>query len=738
MSELELFPSDNELEAPQQATGSKAASSADPIAPPSRPGCSAEPETSARGRRRNRPDSHTPRSLRSPPPSRQPIQSPSTSHASASPSIPPIGKWTVAGLRQALSNSDVRFSRNMSKAQLYELYSTLGNNPPTSKKVTKAHRSKQRVTQMSSSSSSSSSSPQASGHSRSSAGRGHAPNSAAPPIALPPSSQPISAAPSAASPHATVPTGANFQPPLISTLPSAAKTSARLPPLAAQAQPPYFYPSTFSFPHQWPAAPVADTQAGNPQLATQAGGPPSSFPSSSFSPYGLPQAPGFNPCVRMPPQTGATPPSFPPFSFYPSPYGPTPAPGDNPCVRMPPQTVMAPPHLPSNSSTQAKPQYTLFTATPLHTPPNAAAMEPPPVPSSIKSQILTEIQNAGSGSRHITYPSSSLFTTHISITHPLKPLLDASIDSILHAVSPRTIQSYLTAWRCFKTFHLSYHLPFPDFSLLSITSFISFLSTAKNLQASSIKGYLSGVQFFHKLIHGFPSSVINNSQTSLLIKGIQRARPSNPDSRQPITLDILTNCIQKLRTGYHSIHTARTLDAMFLLAFFGFLRCSEIAITSKFNPKLHPTISDLCIRDNETIAYSIKHSKTDQERKGHYIYIFNLPSPIQPYQALVSYIQFRNAQSKSALDPLFVDDSNHPVTRFWFQKHLKLILTQSGFHAENFSSHSFRIGAATTAAQKGLSQNQIQALGRWSSEAFKSYIRYNQSHIKAAHAALIS
>ncbi len=61
---------------------------------------------------------------------------------------------------------------------------------------------------------------------------------------------------------------------------------------------------------------------------------------------------------------------------------------------------------------------------------------------------------------------------------------------------------------------------------------------------------------------------------------------------------------------------------MFLMTFFGFLRCSEIAITSKFNPKLHPTISDLSIIDSETIAYFIKQSKTDQERKGHFIYIY--------------------------------------------------------------------------------------------------------------------
>ncbi|XP_073715760.1 uncharacterized protein [Misgurnus anguillicaudatus] len=729
MSEVELYPSDDEFYAPPHATGSKQAAGFMAIPPtgskelPSQPGSSAEPHVSARGRKSKRPTTRTPtqRNLRSPPPSRQPVQSPTSSYASASPSIPPISKWTVAGLRQALTNSEVKFSRKLSKAQLYELYISLGNDSPTPKKVTKSRKTKsQHFILTSSSSRSSSGSPQAPRRNRPSASLGHAPDSAVSHTALPPSSsQPIAAASQSAT------AGLVSQPFIFSP---AADAGVRMPPPAPQTQPLLPFPSA-TFPYQWPAAPAGGAQAAHHQPAT------AHRPSPSFPSYGLLQAPGVNPCVRLPPQT-ATPPlfsQFPPTPFYGLPQDP----GANPCVRLPPQTVPAPLYLPSNSSLQDKPRYTLFTATPLPTPVNAAALEPPPVPNSIKTQILTEIQNAGSGGRPITNPSTSLFTTHIPITHPLKALLDASLDSILQAVSPRTINSYLTAWRCFKTFHLSFNLQFPDFSLLTITSFISYLNSVKNLQAGSIKGYLSGIQFFHKLIYGFPSPELNNSQTSLLIKGIQRSRPSKIDSRQPITLDILTKCLQILRTGYHSIHTAHTLDAMFLLSFFGFLRCSEIAINSKFNPKIHPTISDLSILDSETIAYFIKQSKTDQEKKGHYIYIFNLPSPIQPYQSLLSYLKLRNAQSKSAIDPLFVDDSNHPVTRFWFQKHLKQIIALTGLPVEHFSSHSFRIGAATTAAQKGLSQNQIQALGRWSSDAFKSYIRYNHLHIKEAHAALI-
>ncbi|RXN18931.1 proline and serine-rich 1-like protein [Labeo rohita] len=259
----------------------------------------------------------------------------------------------------------------------------------------------------------------------------------------------------------------------------------------------------------------------------------------------------------------------------------------------------------------------------------------------------------------------------------------------------------------------------------------------KGLQAGSIKGYLSGIQFFHKLMFGTPSPGISNSQTSLLIRGIQRSRPTRNDPRLPITLDILTKCIHTLRTNYQPLSAARTLDAMFILAFFGFLRCSELTISSKFDPNTNPTISDLTILDNETISFLIKQSKTDQAKRGHVIYIFNLPSPIQPYQSVLEFLRLRNSQAKSPHEPLFLDEAKKPVTRFWFQKHLKSVLQSSGIPAEKFSSHSFRIGAATSAAQKGLSKQQIQTLGRWSSEAFQSYIRTNQSHIKEAHQTLI-
>jgi len=87
----------------------------------------------------------------------------------------------------------------------------------------------------------------------------------------------------------------------------------------------------------------------------------------------------------------------------------------------------------------------------------------------------------------------------------------------------------------------------------------------------------------------------------------------------------------------------------------------------------------------------------------------NLSSPIQPYQSILAFLLWRNSLAKSPLETLFIDESNKPVTHFSFQKYLKSVLQLSGIPVNNFSSHSFRIRAATSAAQKGLSQQQISS-----------------------------
>ena len=57
-----------------------------------------------------------------------------------------------------------------------------------------------------------------------------------------------------------------------------------------------------------------------------------------------------------------------------------------------------------------------------------------------------------------------------------------------------------------------------------------------------------------------------------------------------------------------------------------------------------------------------------------------------------------------------------------FNSLLKLLANQIGVPLDNYSTHSFRIGAATTAAVASTPDWKICMLGRWLSDSYLLYI----------------
>ncbi|VDI41984.1 Hypothetical predicted protein, partial [Mytilus galloprovincialis] len=84
-----------------------------------------------------------------------------------------------------------------------------------------------------------------------------------------------------------------------------------------------------------------------------------------------------------------------------------------------------------------------------------------------------------------------------------------------------------------------------------------------------------------------------------------------------------------------------------------------------------------------------------------------------PVMAMSSYLNLVKHNS----GPLFQFPCGTPVSYAFFSASLKAVLNFVGLNTQLYKGHSFRIGAATSAAAKGVSLEVIQQMGRWKSNA---------------------
>ena len=166
------------------------------------------------------------------------------------------------------------------------------------------------------------------------------------------------------------------------------------------------------------------------------------------------------------------------------------------------------------------------------------------------------------------------------------------------------------------------------------------------------------------------------------------------------------------------------------VGFFGFLRAGEFTVQSvgSYDPEVHLNLTDLAVDSHSQpsmVCIRIKQSKTDPFRQGVDVFLGSTGGVTCPVRAIIKYIGNRNPRP----GPLFIRTEGTPLTRGYLVASVQQALSQTGLNVSQYNGHSFRIGAATTAAQNGLEDSIIQTLGRWRSDAYKLYIKIPQAQL---------
>ena len=291
---------------------------------------------------------------------------------------------------------------------------------------------------------------------------------------------------------------------------------------------------------------------------------------------------------------------------------------------------------------------------------------------------------------------------------------------ISSSLQPSSIPTYRRAWKLYRNFRFStVGNPSSDFPIppATLALFIAHLYQ-QNYASSTVNTYVSALGYSHRLAGvSDPTKVFFILE---MLKGYGKVDPRF-DMRMPLSIPILTKIFQQCPSILDSHYVSTMFKAMCAMAFYAFLRIGEITVT-----KQSPAVLQLrqleklsTVRgDTEAIKvtlYSFKHHYNEPP-----LSVVHTRQPVVcPVDTLLVYLQFRGCRPV----PIFQHLDGSPVTRSEFCDWLARAIKSCGLNPDRYKGHSFRIGAASHAAECGYSETQIRLLGRWKSDAFKKYIR---------------
>ncbi|XP_070556635.1 uncharacterized protein [Ptychodera flava] len=233
---------------------------------------------------------------------------------------------------------------------------------------------------------------------------------------------------------------------------------------------------------------------------------------------------------------------------------------------------------------------------------------------------------------------------------------------------------------------------------------------------------------------GYEDDVTTHALLQCTLEGIRRSIGDVRRPRLPITINVLRHLKESLRSWEGLCdHDKVMLWASFTLAFFGFLRVSEFTAAGplQFDPATTLLVQDIVL--SSVLEMRLKSSKTDPYRRG---YVLRIAPTGTSVCAVNAFAKYRRSHCLTNTEvPFFQFADGTWLTRQRLTHYLRKLLVHAGIKsAELYTTHSFRSGAATTAAEAGLPDWLIKTLGRWRSGSYQVYIKTAKAGFCASHA----
>jgi hypothetical protein len=244
------------------------------------------------------------------------------------------------------------------------------------------------------------------------------------------------------------------------------------------------------------------------------------------------------------------------------------------------------------------------------------------------------------------------------------------------------------------------------------------------VKAKTVDSYLSGI--CNQLEHYFPNIRLarRSSLVSQTLRGCKRRYGTEVTRKKPLSksdLQIVINAI-----GQSKSHDDCLFLVLLLTGFHALCRLGELVWPDKV---AHQNYRKLALRSSVTwpdnsFGFLLPANKTDPFFEGNRLVIQRLDMPTDPFRPFRTYLASRDKKFLHHPE-LWVRSDGSPPKRAWFIRRLRT------YFPKDIAGQSMRAGGATSLAEAGVPPNHIQAIGRWSSDTFKIYLRKNPTVVHA-------
>lgn len=294
-----------------------------------------------------------------------------------------------------------------------------------------------------------------------------------------------------------------------------------------------------------------------------------------------------------------------------------------------------------------------------------------------------------------------------------------------------TYATYSTGEKLFSDFCIVDNIPllgrFPP-STNTLLNFCAWAATERNKTAGAIRSALSALRNFTGAI-GKKTTAFDSPLLESVKNGCRKIIPSKKRPlRLPITVWLLARLLPLVRDQPLD---ARTMFAAAVVGVFGLLRSSEFLNKPPYGCTL--------LRRNvefrpDRVVLHLTRSKTDKGTTGVHVTLFRNHGPLCP--GMWASWALSTAEDTRPSAPLFQDSEGNAIDYNSFHAFLKSLCASYGLETGNISSHSLRIGGATTLIELGVHISTVKAIGRWTSDCYILYIRISEDSLRLAASAL--